>query len=172
MSGKRFQSRAKTVQKLGRDGLVEQNMATGEEKRVSQRTADISFGPARPQEQAAGHRAAQRSGGDSASSGKKRRKQPRPVQQTAEEAAYATPEPASVPEAPMPVLRLPPLRRTAAPTGRRAVQRMRLCGLPRHNAAGGIDDGGPRREASAGTGTPDGRADAMILYLECRSYAA
>ena len=102
MSGKRFQSRAKTVQKLGRDGLVEQNMATGEEKRVSQRTADVSFGPARPQEQAAGHRAAQRSGGDSASSGKKRRKQPRPVQQTAEEAAYATPEPASVPEAPMP----------------------------------------------------------------------
>ena len=102
MSGKRFQSRAKTVQKLGRDGLVEQNMATGEEKRVSQRTADISFGPARPQEQAAGHRAVQRSGGDSTSSGKKRRKQPRPVQQTAEEAAYATPAPTSVPEAPMP----------------------------------------------------------------------
>ena len=102
MSGKRFQSRAKTVQKLGRDGLVEQNMATGEEKRVSQRTADVSFGPARPQEQAAGHRAVQRSGGDSVSPGKKRRKQPRPVQQTAEEAAYATPAPTSVPEAPMP----------------------------------------------------------------------
>lgn len=102
MSGKRFRSRAKTVQKLGRDGLMEQNMATGEEKRVSQRTSDISFGPARPQEQAAGHRAAQRSGGDSASPGKKRRKQPRPVQQTAEEAAYATPAPTSVPEAPMP----------------------------------------------------------------------
>ena len=66
MSGKRFRARAKTVQKLGRDGLVEQNMATGEEKRVSQRTADISFGPARPQEQAAGHRAAQRGGGASA----------------------------------------------------------------------------------------------------------
>ena len=79
MSGKRFQARAKTVQKLGRDGLVEQNMATGKEKRVSQRTADISFGPARSQEQAAGHRAALR-GGDSGSSGKKRRKQPRPVQ--------------------------------------------------------------------------------------------
>ena len=30
MSGKRFRSRAKTVQKLGRDGLMEQNMATGE----------------------------------------------------------------------------------------------------------------------------------------------
>ena len=102
MSGKRFRSRAKTVQKLGRDGLMEQNMATGEEKRISQRTSDISFGPARPQEQAAGHRAAQRSGGDSASPGKKRRKQPRPVQQTAEEAAYATPAPTSVPEAPMP----------------------------------------------------------------------
>ena len=101
MSGKRFQARAKTVQKLGRDGLVEQNMATGEEKRVSQRTADISFGPARPQEQAAGHRAAQRGGGDSASSSKKRRKQPRPIQQTAEEAVYSAQEPASVPEAPV-----------------------------------------------------------------------
>ena len=101
MSGKRFQSRAKTVQKLGRDGLVEQNMATGEEKRVSQRTADVSFGPARPQEQAAGHRAAQRSGGDSVSSSKKRRKQPRPIQQTAEEAVYSAQEPASVPEAPV-----------------------------------------------------------------------
>ena len=76
MSGKRFQSRAKTVQKLGRDGLVEQNMATGEEKRVSQRTADVSFGPARPQEQAAGHRAVQRSGGDSVSPGKKQRPMP------------------------------------------------------------------------------------------------
>ena len=101
MSGKRFRARAKTVQKLGRDGLVEQNMATGEEKRVSQRTADISFGPARPQEQAAGHRAAQRGGGDSASSSKKRRKQPRPIQQTAEEAVYSAQEPASVPEAPV-----------------------------------------------------------------------
>ena len=102
MSGKQFQARAKTVQKLGRDGLVEQNMATGEEKRVSQRTADISFGPARPLEQAAGHRAAQRGGGDSVSPGKKRRKQPRPVQQTAEEAVYAAQEPVSVPDTPAP----------------------------------------------------------------------
>jgi len=100
MSGKRFQARAKTVQKLGRDGLVEQNMATGEEKRVSQRTADISFGPARPQEQAAGHRATQRGGGDPAAPAKKRRKQPRPVQQTAEEAVYAAQEPVSVPDTP------------------------------------------------------------------------
>ena len=101
MSGKRFQARAKTVQKLGRDGLVEQNMATGEEKRVSQRTADISFGPGRAVEQAAGHRAAQR-GGEPAAPAKKRRKQPRPIQQTAEEAAYATPEPVSAPEVPAP----------------------------------------------------------------------
>ncbi len=116
MSGKRFQSRAKTVQKLGRDGLVEQNMATGEEKRVSQRTADVSFGPARPQEQAAGHRAVQRSGGDSVSPGKKRRKQPRPVQQTAEEAAYATPEPASG-------------RRQSTPRTPPVLWKIRLCAL-------------------------------------------
>ena len=104
MSGKRFQARAKTVQKLGRDGLVEQNMATGEEKRVSQRTADISFGPNRSTEQAAGHRAAQRGGGDPAAPTptKKRRKQPRPVQQTAEEAVYAAQAPASAPEVPVP----------------------------------------------------------------------
>ena len=94
MSGKRFQARAKTVQKLGRDGLVEQNMATCEEKRVSQRTADISFGPNRSTEQAAGHRAAQRGGGDPAAPTptKKRRKQPRPVQQTAEVAREARAE--------------------------------------------------------------------------------
>ena len=87
MSRQRFQARAKRVQKLGRDGLVEQNLATGEERRVSQREADVSFGPERPQEQAAGHRAAQRLG-------KKRHKQPRPPQPTSEEAVRAsTPEP-------------------------------------------------------------------------------
>ena len=110
MSGKRFQARAKTVQKLGRDGLVEQNMATGEEKRVSQRAVDISFGPARPQEQAAGHRASLRSGGDPAPPGKKRRKQPRPMQQTAEEAAHAS---TPAPEAPPPVPDAPSMRMAA-----------------------------------------------------------
>ena len=90
MSGKRFRARAKSLQKLGRDGLVEKNMTTGEEKRVSQRTADISFGPDRNVEQAAGHRAAQGGGGSSPAPAKKRRKQPRPVQQTAQEAAYST----------------------------------------------------------------------------------
>ena len=102
MSGKRFQARAKTVQRLGRDGLVERNMATGEEKRVSQRTADLSFGPDRAVEQAAGHRAAQRGGSDPAAPAKKRRKQPRPVQQTAEEAVYAAQAPSSTPEMPVP----------------------------------------------------------------------
>ena len=102
MSGKRFQARAKTVQRLGRDGLVEQNMATGEEKRISQRTADVSFGPDRAVEQAVGHRAAQRGGSDTATPAKKRRKQPRPVQQTAEEAVYAAQAPSSVPEMPVP----------------------------------------------------------------------
>lgn len=102
MSGKRFQARAKTVQRLGRDGLVERNMATGEEKRVSQRTADVSFGPDRAVEQAAGHRAAQRSGSDPAAPAKKRRKQPRPIQQTAEEAVYAAQEPVSVSDTPVP----------------------------------------------------------------------
>ena len=102
MSGKRFQARAKTVQRLGRDGLVERNMATGEEKRVSQRAADVSFGPDRATEQAAGHRAAQRGGSDPATPAKKRRKQPRPVQQTAEEAVYAAQAPSSTPEMPVP----------------------------------------------------------------------
>jgi len=76
----RLQSRAKTVQKLNRDGLIEQNMVTGEEKRISQRTADISFGPDRTAEQAASRHAALRGGADSGPSAKKRRKQPRPVQ--------------------------------------------------------------------------------------------
>lgn len=102
MSGKRFQARANTVQKLGRDGLLEQNMATGEEKRISQRTADISFGPARTQEQATGHRAAMQDDGNPTGPSRKRRKQSRPVQQTAEEAANATPETISTSEVPVP----------------------------------------------------------------------
>ena len=50
MSRERFQARSKKVQKLGRDGLVEQDRASGEEQRVSQRTADVSFGRERPAE--------------------------------------------------------------------------------------------------------------------------
>ena len=54
MRGREFRARDKKVQKLGRDGLVEQNKATGEERRVSQRTADISFGPERKADQQLG----------------------------------------------------------------------------------------------------------------------
>ena len=54
MRGEEFRARDKKVQKLGRDGLVEQNKATGEERRVSQRTADISFAPERKPDQRLG----------------------------------------------------------------------------------------------------------------------
>lgn len=54
MSRELYRARSKKVQKLGRDGLVEQDKATGQEERVGQRTADVSFGPERIQEQAAG----------------------------------------------------------------------------------------------------------------------
>jgi len=59
--GREFRARDKKVQKLGRDGLVEQNKATGEERRVSQRTADISFGPERKADQQLGRQTSKRS---------------------------------------------------------------------------------------------------------------
>ncbi len=54
MRGQEFKAREKKVQKLTRDGLVEQNRVTGEEVRISQRTADVSFGPERTQDQMLG----------------------------------------------------------------------------------------------------------------------
>ncbi len=51
MSRGRYRGKSKRIQKLGRDGLVEQDKATGEERRVSQRTADVSFGPDRTPDQ-------------------------------------------------------------------------------------------------------------------------
>ena len=75
MSRKRFRARAKTVQKLGRDGLVERDLATGEERRVSQRMADVSFGPERTQGPV------MERPGTAVESEKKRHRQPRPVQQ-------------------------------------------------------------------------------------------
>ncbi len=73
MSRKQYRARSKKVQKLGRDGLVEQDQVTGQEERISQRTADVSFGPERSQEQVAGRGSAQRTPAQG-----KRRKQPRP----------------------------------------------------------------------------------------------
>ncbi len=81
--------------------LVEQNRVSGEEKRISQSLTDISFERERPAEQEAGRRAVQRAE-SSASDGKKRRKLSRIVQQTAEEAVWAsTPEPTE-PNTPIP----------------------------------------------------------------------
>ena len=51
MSRERYRAKSKRIQKLGRDGLVEQDKATGEERRVSQRTADVSFEPDRTPDQ-------------------------------------------------------------------------------------------------------------------------
>ena len=61
MRGQEFRARDKKVQKLGRDGLVEQNKATGEERRVSQRTADMSFGPERKPDQKLGRQTSKKS---------------------------------------------------------------------------------------------------------------
>ena len=66
MSREEYRARSKKVQKLGRDGLVERDKATGEERRISQRAADVSFAPERTKEQEAGHRAPQRGGGPAA----------------------------------------------------------------------------------------------------------
>ena len=131
MSGQRFRAREKTVQKMGRDGLVEQNLATGQQQRISRRAADISFQAERPEKQAAGHRAAQRM--ESAESGaeKKRRKQPRPTGQTAQEAAYTQtpdlPQPEQIPAAlpsmrgaaDMPMLDMPPIIEEVPPPKRK-----------------------------------------------------
>ena len=48
MSRELYRARSKKVQKMGRDGLVEQDRATGEERRVGEKEADVSFGPERP----------------------------------------------------------------------------------------------------------------------------
>ena len=50
MSREQYRARSKKVQKLGRDGLVEQDKATGREERISQRESDVSFGPDRTPE--------------------------------------------------------------------------------------------------------------------------
>jgi len=77
VSRERFQAREKKVQKMGRDGLVEENRATGEKQRVSGRTADTAFDRTRPTEREDIRRPAAR-GADTG----KRRKQPRPAPDT------------------------------------------------------------------------------------------
>ena len=70
MSRGLYRAKSKRVQKLGRDGLVEQDKASGEERRVSQRTADVSFGPDRTPDQGLARPAPAK--------GKKRRQPPPP----------------------------------------------------------------------------------------------
>lgn len=77
MRDQEYRAREKKVHKMSKDGLVEENRATGEARRVSQRTADVSFDHDRPQEQTAGRRAAQRT---QATGHKQKRPQPRPAQ--------------------------------------------------------------------------------------------
>ena len=60
MSRELYRGRSKKVQKLGRDGLVEQDRATGEERRVGEKEADIAFGPERPEPERAVDPARQR----------------------------------------------------------------------------------------------------------------
>jgi cell wall-associated NlpC family hydrolase len=86
VSRERFQAREKKVQKMGRDGLVEQNRATGEERRVSQRTADAAFDRTRPTDREDMRRPAVR-----ATDTGKKRKQHQPMPE-------ATQEPLSVSE--------------------------------------------------------------------------
>ena len=70
MNQERVRAKSKRIQKLGRDGLVEQDKATGEECRVSQRTADVSFGPDHTTDQGLAQRAPAK--------GRKRRQPPPP----------------------------------------------------------------------------------------------
>ena len=60
MSRELYRARSKKVQKMGRDGLVEQDRATGEERRVSEKEADVAFGPERPETERAADPARQR----------------------------------------------------------------------------------------------------------------
>ena len=60
MSRELYRARSKKVQKMGRDGLVEQDRATGEERRVGEKEADVSFCPERPTQERAADPARQR----------------------------------------------------------------------------------------------------------------
>ena len=110
MSRERYRARSKKVQKLGRDGLVEQDRATGAEQRVSQRTADVSFGPERPVQKDA----AQRGGRSTARSRQWAQKQARQEQiAAAEHLERAEAQEAERPAAPSrgdnaPLTRAPP----------------------------------------------------------------
>ena len=117
MSREQYRARGKKLQKLGRDGLVEQDKATGQEERISQRAADISFGPDRSREQAAGRASSRRVPAKS-----RKRKQPRPSP-PADPVQPANGDTLDVPYVPEPVPTAPTVRQaddmpTAAPPPR------------------------------------------------------
>ncbi len=98
MRGEAFRGRDKKVQKLGRDGLVELNQATGEERRISGRTADISFDRRQAPEQAMSRNHERKP------SKKKQRKAltqqvPEPIASVETPAAESPPDTSALPEA-------------------------------------------------------------------------
>jgi murein DD-endopeptidase MepM/ murein hydrolase activator NlpD len=109
-----FRSRDKKVHKLGRDGLVEQNKATGEERRISGRTEDVSFGRKRDTEEAVQRKSGLKS------SKKKRRKQPAP-QVPELIASIGTPATESLPDTSLLPEAVPEMRGEAVPEMRGAV---------------------------------------------------
>ena len=119
MSREQYRARSKKVQKLGRDGLVEQDKATGREERISQRESDVSFGPDRTPEQGLIQRAP--------AQGNKRRQRPRPS--LSPEPA----EPAACPAAPVETEVIPAVRQaedapatsTPPPTDSRSANKRR-----------------------------------------------
>lgn len=93
MRDKEFKKRDKRVHKMTRDGLVEQNRATGEQQRVSQRLQDVSFAREQEPEQWAG-RYYQRAAAPSPQPEQEQRQQRPPDaywQQTAERVAESEP---------------------------------------------------------------------------------
>lgn len=130
MRDKEFKKRDKRVHKMTRDGLVEQNRATGEQQRVSQRLQDVSFSREQEPEQRAG-RYYQRAAAPSPEPEQERRQQRPPDayrQQTAERVEQAeAPGPPRVEGArDIPLHPTPSAEPPAAPPPRQTGERSRL----------------------------------------------
>ena len=98
-----FQAREKKVQKMSRDGLVEQNRATGEKQRISGRLADVSFDKERPADTALGRSAKARARLSSSRASPVRNKNSRELAKKLEnpaETAENAPEDSRQPEEP------------------------------------------------------------------------
>ncbi len=157
MSRKQYRARNKKIQKLGRDGLVELDKATGQENRISQRTADVSFGPDRSPRRAVRRPPAQK---------KQRRRRPRPspslkpdqpIDKDAPEAVPAMRQAVDVPTA----AAAPPQRAEDIPSRKRRQQkranRLNPDAPARPMAERGADDG--RLQSERGHDPPPDTAD-------------